>query len=74
MKFICTLCNYILEEDQGIPAAGIEPGTKFEDLPETWRCPDCVAKKEFFQTCSCSSLSLHEATKVAPDGKCIEAA
>lgn len=71
MKFICTLCNFILEEDQGIPAAGIEPGTKFENLPETWSCPDCAAQKEFFQTCSCASLPLFEATKVAPEGKCI---
>ena len=49
MKFICTLCNYILEEDQGLPAAGIEPGTKFEQLPEDWSCPDCGAAKSDFE-------------------------
>lgn len=74
MKFICTLCNYILEEDQGLPAAGIEPGTKFEQLPEDWSCPDCAAQKEFFQSCSCVSLPLFEATKVAPTANHIEAA
>jgi rubredoxin len=74
MKFICTLCNYILEEDQGLPAAGIEPGTKFEQLPEDWSCPDCAAKREFFQGCSCVSLPLFEATKVAPTINQIEAA
>lgn len=74
MKFICTLCNYILEEDQGLPAAGIEPGTKFEQLPEDWSCPDCAAKKEFFQSCSCVRLPLFEATKVAPNANHIEAA
>lgn len=65
MKLICTLCNYILEEAQGLPESGIEPGTKFENLPEDWQCPDCAAAKEFFQTCSCASLPLYEATKVA---------
>ncbi len=74
MKFICTLCNYILEEDQGLPAAGIEPGTKFEQLPEDWSCPHCAARKEFFQSCSCVSLPLFEATKVGPTINHIEAA
>ena len=26
---------------QGDPDAGIEPGTKFEDLPDDWVCPEC---------------------------------
>ena len=39
MKEICTLCNYILEEEQGLPEAGIAPGTKFESLPEDWEMP-----------------------------------
>ena len=64
MKDICTLCNYIFEEEQGLPEAGIEPGTKFESLPEDWKCPTCAASKEFFQTCSCISLPTFEARKV----------
>ena len=24
------------------------PGTQFEDLPDTWRCPRCKRKKEIF--------------------------
>lgn len=63
MKFICTLCNYILEEENGFPEAGIEAG-KFEQLSDDWQCPGCAAKKEFFQSCSCVSLSAFEATKV----------
>lgn len=74
MKLICTLCNYILEEEKGLLDAGIKPGTKFEDLPDNWACPDCAATKEFFQTCSCASLPLFEATKVVPPCNCIEAA
>ena len=28
---------------------GIPPGTRFEDLPDTWVCPQCGVGKEFFQ-------------------------
>jgi rubredoxin len=70
MKEICTLCNYILEEDKGFPEAGIAPGTKFESLPDDWKCPDCAASKEFFQTCSCVSLPTFEASKVKAVHKC----
>ena len=74
MKFICTLCNFILEEDEDVPSTGVLPGTKFADLPEDWSCPDCAASKEFFQTCSCASLPLYEATKLATVGSSTEAA
>jgi rubredoxin len=30
----------------GDPAAGIAAGTRFEDLPEDWVCPECGAAKE----------------------------
>ncbi len=66
MKFICTLCNYILEEEKGLPEAGIKPGAKFEQLSEDWHCPNCAAAKEFFQSCSCVSLPIFEASKVTP--------
>ena len=33
-KFVCDVCGYIYDEDLGDPDAGIEPGTKFEDLPD----------------------------------------
>lgn len=32
----------------GDPEKDIEPGTFFEDLPTSWTCPDCGAKKEQF--------------------------
>ena len=66
MKFICTLCNYILEEEKGLPEAGIKPGAKFEQLSEDWNCTNCAAAKEYFQSCSCVSLPIFEASKVTP--------
>ena len=32
----------------GWPDDGIKPGTKWEDVPENWACPDCGATKEDF--------------------------
>lgn len=51
-KYECTMCGYIYDEDKGIPSQGIAPGTKWEDIPDDWRCPDCGTKKEMFQKIS----------------------
>ena len=34
--------------EQGLPEEGIEPGTKWEDVPVDWVCPDCGVGKEDF--------------------------
>jgi rubredoxin len=41
-------CKYVYDPEVGDPKQGIPPGTKFEDLPDTWRCPRCKRKKERF--------------------------
>jgi rubredoxin len=28
---------------------GIDPGTAWEDLPESWVCPLCGAEQEYFE-------------------------
>ncbi|MCP4753112.1 MAG: rubredoxin, partial [Proteobacteria bacterium] len=33
----------------GIPEMGIEPGTRFVDLPDDWCCPECGLPKEAFR-------------------------
>ena len=43
------ICGYVYDENDGAPDDGIEPGTKWEDVPETWLCPDCGARKEDFE-------------------------
>ena len=32
-----------------MPEEGITPGTRWEDVPETWTCPDCSSSKSDFQ-------------------------
>ena len=44
----CRPCGYIYDPEKGDPKQNIPAGTKFEDLPEDWRCPRCKRKKEKF--------------------------
>lgn len=48
-RYICIICGFIYDEEEGWPEDGIEPGTKWEDVPEDWFCPDCGAGKEDFE-------------------------
>lgn len=48
-KWQCCLCGYIYDEEKGAPAEGIPPGTKWNDVPDTWMCPDCGATKDDFE-------------------------
>lgn len=46
--WLCVICGLVYEEAKGWPDDGIAPGTRWEDVPETWTCPDCgVGKAEF---------------------------
>ena len=47
-KWECIVCGWIYDEEQGLPEEGIEPGTKWEDVPVDWVCPDCGVGKEDF--------------------------
>lgn len=48
MKWVCNVCGYEYDEEFGAPDNDIEPGTKFEDLPEDFSCPLCGVGKEDF--------------------------
>lgn len=48
-RYMCLLCGFIYEEAQGYPQDGIPAGTRWEDIPITWRCPDCGAMKDDFE-------------------------
>ena len=47
-KWECSVCGYIYDPEIGDPDNGIAAGTKFEDLPADWTCPECGASKEDF--------------------------
>ena len=47
MKWVCKICGYEYDEEQGDPDNGIEPGTKVDD---NFVCPLCgVGKEDFTQ-------------------------
>lgn len=43
------MCGYTYDEKTGWPAEGIPAGTRWEDVPEDWICPDCGASKSDFR-------------------------
>ena len=48
-KYMCVICGFIYDEAVGYPEDGIAPGTAWEDVPDTWCCPDCGASKDDFE-------------------------
>ena len=48
-KYVCTVCGYIYDEAAVDPDNGVEPGTKWEDVPEDWVCPVCGVGKDQFE-------------------------
>lgn len=48
-KYTCVVCGYVYDEEKGDPDGGIAPGTKFEDIPDSWVCPVCGASKSNFE-------------------------
>jgi len=48
-SYRCTICNYLYDPELGDPSNGIDPGTPFEALPDTWVCPVCGAEKSLFE-------------------------
>lgn len=47
-KYICSACGYVYDEELGDPDSGIDPGTRWEDIPDDWMCPDCGVDKSYF--------------------------
>ena len=48
-RYVCVICGYVYDPEQGDPDNGVSPGTAFADLPDDWECPICGAGKEDFE-------------------------
>ena len=47
-RYECIVCGWIYDEELGCPEEGIAPGTRWEDVPDDWICPECgVGKLDF---------------------------
>ena len=47
--WMCLICGWIYDEAAGLPEEGIPAGTRWEDVPMDWVCPECGARKEDFE-------------------------
>jgi rubredoxin-NAD+ reductase len=52
-KFTCAICDHVYDERLGDPDSGIAPGTRWEEIPDDWMCPDCGATKSDFRVLAC---------------------
>ncbi|AKH21941.1 rubredoxin [Sedimenticola thiotaurini] len=48
-KYKCIICDFIYDEAKGLPEEGIPAGTRWQDVPDDWECPDCGASKSDFE-------------------------
>lgn len=47
-KWECLVCGFIYDEAAGMPEHDIPAGTRWEDVPDSWFCPECgVGKADF---------------------------
>ncbi len=60
MKYLCTNCSYIYDEDLGDKLENITPWTKFEDLKENFKCPVCSCPKDLFHEIKEEVIYLNE--------------
>ncbi|WP_226702747.1 FAD-dependent oxidoreductase [Microbulbifer elongatus] len=45
----CLVCGWTYNEAEGWPEDNIAPGTRWEDIPEDWLCPECGVSKADFE-------------------------
>lgn len=48
-SYLCIVCGLVYNEAEGWPEEGIAPGTRWEDVPGDWKCPECGAGKDDFE-------------------------
>lgn len=50
MIYMCMNCKvFVYDEERGDPKLNLTPGTKVEDIPDSYRCPVCGAIKGYLQ-------------------------
>jgi rubredoxin len=48
-KWMCLICGFIYDEETGLPEEGLPAGTRWDEIPPNWTCPECGARKEDFE-------------------------
>ncbi|MEN8108381.1 MAG: rubredoxin [Pseudomonadota bacterium] len=48
-EYMCVVCGFVYNEADGLPEEGFAPGTRWDDIPANWVCPECGAAREDFE-------------------------
>ena len=48
-KMSCTVCQWVYDPALGEPNQDVAPGTAWEDVPDSFLCPECGIGKEVFE-------------------------
>ena len=48
-RYVCSVCGYVYDPQQGDPDHGVKAGTPFEQVPRDWECPLCGVGKDQFE-------------------------
>jgi rubredoxin len=48
-RLMCLGCGFSYDEALGLPEHGIASGTRWDEIPEDWVCPDCGTPKNQFE-------------------------
>ena len=64
--WLCVVCGLIYDEALGWPDDGIKAGTRWEDVPADWKCPECKVGKEDFEMLDISPVVAAVAATTAP--------
>ncbi len=63
----CLVCGWIYDEGKGDADEGFAPGTRWEDIPADWLCPECGVGKEDFEMVSIGLSGTAEAPAPAAE-------
>jgi rubredoxin len=42
----CPVCDYVYDEANGDAREGFPAGTRWEEIPDDWCCPDCAVREK----------------------------
>jgi len=66
-KWECLVCGFFYDEALGRPEDGIAAGTRWEDVPEDWYCPECGVGKADFEMVRLPLDAVAPAATTQPD-------
>ncbi|WP_337881084.1 FAD-dependent oxidoreductase [Rheinheimera sp.] len=62
----CQVCAWVYDEAKGCPEEGLAPGTRWQDIPDDWTCPECGVGKADFDMVAISPSASSAVTAADP--------